>query len=136
MQRRRLRYAEDTAAKQQAELGRAIQMLPTKVHIGSSTDDAAEGAGTEDTCAVCLGEFAAGEELRVLPCNHAFHVECVDRWLLDCGANRRSVACPLCNTPLDTRAAMESATRDRDGGPQRPKRARDSPRTYDEVNRS
>ncbi|PWA53769.1 Zinc finger, RING/FYVE/PHD-type [Artemisia annua] len=33
-------------------------------------------------CAICLSEFVAGDEVRVLPpCNHCFHVECVDRWI-------------------------------------------------------
>ena len=72
--------------------------------------DALEGSPHETLCAICYDNFADGEELRMLPCNHAFHIECVDRWLLDCGANRRSVACPLCNTPLDTAAAAAATT--------------------------
>ena len=66
--------------------------------------DALEASPHETLCAICYDEFTDGEELRMLPCSHAFHVECVDRWLLDCGANRRVVACPLCNTALDTHA--------------------------------
>ncbi|XAR50938.1 hypothetical protein NMG60_11005406 [Bertholletia excelsa] len=49
------------------------------------------GAGDEGMCAVCLGEFVEGEELRVLPgCTHCFHVSCVDTWL------RSHSSCPLC----------------------------------------
>ncbi|KAF8940020.1 hypothetical protein BGZ58_008065 [Dissophora ornata] len=32
---------------------------------------------TGDTCAVCLEEFEDGEELRILPCRHEFHCECI-----------------------------------------------------------
>ncbi|KAG0035009.1 E3 ubiquitin-protein ligase rnf13 [Podila clonocystis] len=46
---------------------------------------------TNDTCAVCLDEFEEGEELRLLPCRHEFHCECIDPWL-----TRKSSTCPLC----------------------------------------
>ncbi|CAA0807041.1 RING-H2 finger protein ATL80 [Striga hermonthica] len=46
-------------------------------------------------CAICLAEFAAGEEIRVLPqCGHAFHVACIDTWL---GSHS---SCPSCRAIL------------------------------------
>lgn len=46
-------------------------------------------------CPICLGEFAEGEKVRVLPkCNHGFHVKCIDKWLLS------QSSCPLCRQPL------------------------------------
>ncbi|KAG8371576.1 hypothetical protein BUALT_Bualt13G0102300 [Buddleja alternifolia] len=46
-------------------------------------------------CAICLGEFVEGEDVRVFPgCNHGFHVRCIDRWLV-----LRS-SCPTCRRPL------------------------------------
>ncbi|KAH9672168.1 hypothetical protein KPL70_017623 [Citrus sinensis] len=45
----------------------------------------------EDTCAVCLGDFKEGEQVRVLPeCLHLFHVPCIDMWLSS------HSNCPLC----------------------------------------
>jgi len=42
-------------------------------------------------CAICLGEFEEGDELRRLPCQHdQFHAACVDHWLSKAGR------CPLC----------------------------------------
>jgi hypothetical protein len=35
----------------------------------------------EHSCAVCLGEYEPGELVRVLPCEHYFHRECIDTWV-------------------------------------------------------
>eukprot|EP00980_Cylindrotheca_fusiformis_P001493 scaffold346_cov116-Cylindrotheca_fusiformis.AAC.7 len=32
-------------------------------------------------CVICMEHFVDGDRLRVLPCNHSFHVGCIDRWL-------------------------------------------------------
>ncbi|KIV87938.1 hypothetical protein PV10_09217 [Exophiala mesophila] len=46
-------------------------------------------------CSICTDEFQKGQELRVLPCNHKFHPDCVDPWLLNV-----SGTCPLCRIDL------------------------------------
>uniref|UniRef100_A0A8V0X6X5 RING finger protein 215 n=1 Tax=Gallus gallus TaxID=9031 RepID=A0A8V0X6X5_CHICK len=43
-----------------------------------------------DSCAVCLDQFSKSQWLRVLPCSHEFHRDCVDPWLL------LQQTCPLC----------------------------------------
>ena len=46
-----------------------------------------------DELAASIGEDYEKEDgLRVLPCGHRFHVECVDRWL-----RSKAADCPLCN---------------------------------------
>jgi hypothetical protein len=67
----------------------------------SSGDERTKEEATEDktTCAVCLSEYADGDELRRLPeCGHAFHRACADQWL------RQRPSCPLCRTPPTTSA--------------------------------
>ena len=34
----------------------------------------------EDTCVICLEHFIDGDRLRVLPCDHSFHVGCIDTY--------------------------------------------------------
>ncbi|KAL8637485.1 MAG: hypothetical protein Q9228_005251 [Teloschistes exilis] len=46
-------------------------------------------------CSVCTDDFAKGQDVRVLPCNHKFHPECIDPWLLNV-----SGTCPLCRVDL------------------------------------
>ncbi|PON88697.1 43kDa postsynaptic protein [Trema orientale] len=63
-----------------------------KYRKGTSTSGgpAAEDGGV---CAVCLGEFEEGDELRSLPeCLHSFHVSCIDVWLTS------HPSCPICRT--------------------------------------
>ncbi|CAL5082766.1 unnamed protein product [Urochloa decumbens] len=66
----------------------ALRKLPTVPFAG-------EGEEERPECAICLAEFARGDEVRVLPpCGHAFHAACVDTWLL-CTST-----CPSCRTAL------------------------------------
>ncbi|KAF5734742.1 RING-H2 finger protein ATL46-like [Tripterygium wilfordii] len=46
-------------------------------------------------CPVCLSEFSDQDKLRLLPlCSHAFHIYCIDTWLLS------NSTCPLCRGTL------------------------------------
>ncbi|KAF3795802.1 RING-H2 finger protein [Nymphaea thermarum] len=67
-------------------------------------------------CPICLGEFAEGEKVRVLPkCNHGFHVRCIDTWL---GSHS---SCPTCRNSLLAPAVATNAP------------AQDVPETADAV---
>lgn len=102
---------EDATKKEEAA---DIEMAPTS---SSSTDANAEtkskavsvnevetasasnADGTDEAghlgCSICTEDFSKGEEVRVLPCNHKFHPDCVDPWLLNV-----SGTCPLCRIDL------------------------------------
>jgi len=58
-------------------------MLCDELHASSSS-----GSG----CAICLSCFVQEEALRILPCGHCFHQDCVDQWLL------KTCVCPLCRS--------------------------------------
>jgi hypothetical protein len=46
------------------------------------------------TCTVCLDDFESGDQLRTLPCMHAFHTKCIDPWL------EQKASCPVCKHEL------------------------------------
>ncbi|KAK5949494.1 hypothetical protein OHC33_009486 [Knufia fluminis] len=66
---------------------------------GAVATNATNPDGTDEAgqlgCSICTEDFNKGEEVRVLPCNHKFHPECVDPWLLNV-----SGTCPLCRIDL------------------------------------
>ena len=78
----------------------ALRKLPTVPFEGAGGD-----GGERPECAICLAEFACGDEVRVLPpCGHAFHAACVDTWLL-CTST-----CPSCRSALVLAPASNSTT--------------------------
>ncbi|KAI0845753.1 hypothetical protein F5Y00DRAFT_245564 [Daldinia vernicosa] len=57
-------------------------------------------------CSICTEDFTVGQDVRVLPCDHKFHPQCIDPWLVNV-----SGTCPLCR--LDLRPHEEE---DEEGG--------------------
>ncbi|XP_035494672.1 RING finger protein 215 [Scophthalmus maximus] len=55
-----------------------------------------------DNCAVCLEAFNNNQCLRVLPCLHEYHRECVDPWLL------LQHTCPLCKRSILSSVCKDS----------------------------
>ncbi|KAL2093581.1 hypothetical protein ACEWY4_010893 [Coilia grayii] len=66
---------------------REIERLPTKSY------SPAHSAGKTE-CQICFCEYKQGEQLRMLPCLHDYHVKCIDRWL------KENVTCPICRADV------------------------------------
>ncbi|KAI3668895.1 hypothetical protein L6452_40112 [Arctium lappa] len=78
---------------------RFIEALPKFTYDSAKEDsgccDKLEGKLSDVDCAICLAEYADGDEIRVLPqCGHRFHVGCIDLWL---GSHS---SCPSCREIL------------------------------------
>ncbi|MFA6527566.1 MAG: RING finger domain-containing protein [Candidatus Babeliales bacterium] len=60
-------------------------------------------------CAICYGT-SSDEDARILPCNHVFHLDCLDQWFNKQGALYRDYdhgdrkmqahTCPVCRAPF------------------------------------
>ena len=81
---------------------RIIKDLPTRKiteeDVAPSGDTKKDGDEDDDeeenedgpSCAICMQQYKVNDELRILPCGHEFHCECVDKWL------PMKKICPLC----------------------------------------
>ncbi|XP_069749564.1 E3 ubiquitin-protein ligase RNF128 isoform X1 [Narcine bancroftii] len=47
-----------------------------------------------DTCAVCIEAYKPNDVVRILTCNHFFHKNCIDPWLLE------HRTCPMCKCDI------------------------------------
>lgn len=45
-------------------------------------------------CTVCQDDFNEQDDVRVLPCEHIYHLDCIDDWL-----KIHSYKCPCCRKP-------------------------------------
>ncbi|PSS00367.1 RING-H2 finger protein [Actinidia chinensis var. chinensis] len=71
-----------------------LQSLPKFTYDSAAAAASGKGKLGGD-CAICLAEYADGDEIRVLPqCGHGFHVACIDMWL---GSHS---SCPSCRQIL------------------------------------
>ena len=53
------------------------------------------GDGETGICSICREYFNTGDHLRILECDHCFHVNCIDVWL------SRHHHCPLCRQNIN-----------------------------------
>lgn len=74
---------------------RELRRIPVVLYEANKQPSASSATDDDDDCAICLGEFDDGEELRLLPgCHHGFHVQCIDVWLV------MHASCPTCRNSL------------------------------------
>ncbi|KAK7329997.1 hypothetical protein VNO77_24181 [Canavalia gladiata] len=65
-----------------------VDSFPLKSH---KKVDVADGGNDTEQCYICLAEYEEGDQIRVLPCKHEYHMSCVDKWLKEIHG-----VCPLC----------------------------------------
>ncbi|EGR32950.1 ring finger lim domain interacting, partial [Ichthyophthirius multifiliis] len=45
---------------------------------------------TKTSCSICINDYSEGEYIKILPCSHQFHKNCIDKWFQD---NSNCVVC-------------------------------------------
>ncbi|KAH8283446.1 hypothetical protein KR018_002109, partial [Drosophila ironensis] len=64
---------------------KAIMKIPTKTGKMSDEKDV-----DSDCCAICIEAYKPTDTIRILPCKHEFHKNCIDPWLIE------HRTCPMC----------------------------------------
>merc|ERR1711971_425922 len=97
----------------------ALQALPRTTWSGAkenaSRSDAQVGA-VDEQCCLCLENYESEQEVRVLPCSHYFHTQCIDGWFAARSFLPRS--CPQCRqnpVPVTGQATAGQQTRANQG---------------------
>ncbi|XP_033268673.1 RING finger protein 215 isoform X2 [Orcinus orca] len=87
-QRQASRQSQREPRGQRQVVQRLASLKTRRCRLGRAALDPPEPGA--ETCAVCLDYFCNKQWLRVLPCKHEFHRDCVDPWLMI------QQTCPLC----------------------------------------
>uniref|UniRef100_A0A1A9W0Q8 RING-type domain-containing protein n=1 Tax=Glossina brevipalpis TaxID=37001 RepID=A0A1A9W0Q8_9MUSC len=70
------------------------RMIMVNVFIPSEEFNIETSNGDQLSCAICIDDLLSKEIIRTLPCNHRFHVKCIDKWL------QSHNTCPMCRAPV------------------------------------
>ncbi|NXN07496.1 RN128 ligase, partial [Indicator maculatus] len=90
---RRLRIARAQSKNQRqlkARAKKAIEQLQLRTLKQGDKETGPDG----DTCVVCIELYKPNEVVRILTCNHLFHKNCIDPWLLE------HRTCPICKCDI------------------------------------
>lgn len=89
----RFRYIR-TKDKLTRKLGNAAKKALSKIPTKNLRAEDKEVQGDAECCAVCIEPYKSSDTLRILPCGHEFHKNCIDPWLLE------HRTCPMCKMDI------------------------------------
>ncbi|KAJ8900717.1 hypothetical protein NDN08_000018 [Rhodosorus marinus] len=71
------------------------RIMPAYAYPGDAPPGEMEAQSCDEQCTVCLCEYETGELVRRLPCNHVYHKNCLDKWMV------KYANCPTCRSPVE-----------------------------------
>jgi len=83
---------------------RMVRVIPEVIF----SSDKLEAKGiklTNDSCPICLADFKENTRIKLLPCDHGFHPECIEPWI-----RQHNDSCPMCRETVTDK--LTSAQRD------------------------
>ena len=92
----RYHYSNNRIRKRALEkVNKRIALIPSTVYKESMN---------LPPCSICLEQYVKGEKISILPCQHAFHYDCIVPWL-----GERNSCCPVCkNCPYHGKDVVRS----------------------------
>jgi hypothetical protein len=69
-------------------------------HLYDTRDVLRSQLQKQPECNICLKQFKASEQVRLLPCKHLYHSKCVDVWLTEVKGS-----CAVCRDNVRVKAA-------------------------------
>jgi hypothetical protein len=84
----------------------------SSLYLDEDNKATANAATDNDMCVICLEPFRDRDRLRVLPCDHSFHVGCIDRWLSGTHSHNEcfTAGCPTCKKRPSIRSPLPSSS--------------------------
>ena len=65
-----------------------------------------------EKCPICLNLFTSLERILYLRCEHAFHEDCISKWLLISTDYKNYSKCPMCMTSVEVEEVISDRTKD------------------------
>ncbi|GJE98975.1 hypothetical protein PsYK624_152130 [Phanerochaete sordida] len=90
-----LENAEDPSEDPSSGPDRDLERGPVAPSCSRETSVEPPWVDEQMECAICLDMFAKGDRVRVLPCNHLFHMNEIDEWLIT-----KKKVCPICKADI------------------------------------
>eukprot|EP00924_Labyrinthula_sp_SR-Ha-C_P014662 maker-scaffold_74-snap-gene-0.19-mRNA-1 protein AED:0.00 eAED:0.00 QI:142/1/1/1/1/1/2/77/153 len=59
-----------------------------------------QNTSCNDSCGICVEDYENKDIIRLLGCEHAFHVDCIDRWAINSAQKSTPPKCPMCNAQI------------------------------------
>ncbi|CAN0456747.1 unnamed protein product, partial [Ectocarpus sp. 12 AP-2014] len=87
---------EDVGSARSSSSSPSTPVAPSSTRSRSSSEDS--DSAYPITCTICLAAYQEEEVIKVLPCGHDFHSDCLDPWL------EVKAECPLCKAPAFTKS--------------------------------